>query len=41
MSVAGSDTERVLLDPFSMIAIETLSEVEGGIFVYPRSAGAS
>ena len=40
MSIAGVGTERVLPNPVSTIAIETLLAVEGGTLVPPKSAGA-
>ena len=40
MPIASVGTGRVLLDPVSMIAIETLSKVKGGTLVPPKTAGA-
>ena len=40
MSIAGVGTERVLSDPVSTIAIETLSVVEGETLVPSKGAGA-
>ena len=41
MSITGVDTEGALPDPVSVIAIEILSEVEGGALVPPKNAGTS
>jgi len=40
MSITGIGTRGALPDPLYMITIETLSEVEGGTFIPPKSAGA-